>query len=80
VNAHDVGCQRTVRLRYNLETIASEDDGGDVKSDDKIRRVDAATCKIQEWTSRKEWAEGEQWMDSALSSFVCGGRLRFPPE
>jgi len=66
-------------LGYNLETLSYEDNGSDTDDDD-TGRLDTAISTIQEWTSRKEWAEGEEWMEIALSAYVRVGKLCFPPE
>jgi hypothetical protein len=69
-------------MGYTLETISSEDEDEDdgAESEDENGRVDAAISTIREWGPRKEWAEGEEWMGSTLSSYVRGGHLNFPPE
>jgi len=66
-------------LGYTLETLNYEDTGSDADDDD-TRRLDAAISMIQDWTLRKEWAEGEEWMGFALSTFVRRRDLCFPAE
>lgn len=66
-------------LGYTLETLNYEDSGSDVDDDD-ARRLDAAISTIQQWTLQKEWAEGEEWMEIALSTLVRTGKLSIPPE
>lgn len=54
-------------LGYTLETITDEED-----EEDENKRVDAAVETIREWSARKEWGEGEEWMESALLGFLRG--------
>ena len=54
-------------LGYTLETINDEED-----EEVENKRVDAAVETIREWSLRKEWGEGEEWMESALCGFLRG--------
>lgn len=60
-------------LGYTLETISDEDD-----EEDENKRVDAAVETVREWSARKEWGDGEEWMESALCGFLRGDDRRIP--
>jgi hypothetical protein len=63
-------------MGHTLETVSDEDD-----EEDENKRADAAVQTVQEWSARKEWGNGEEWMGDALCGLVRGDRvMRFPPD
>ena len=59
-------------MGYTLETISDDDE------EDEYRRVDDGVQIVREWSARKEWGDGEEWMESALCGLVRGDRSSFP--
>jgi len=63
-------------MGYTPETISDEDD-----EEDEDRRSEAAAETIREWGLRKEWGEGDGWMEEALFGLMRGAdETYFPPE
>jgi hypothetical protein len=56
-------------MGYTLETVSDDDE------EDEDRRTEAALETVREWGVRKEWADGEVWMESALCGLVRGDCL-----
>jgi hypothetical protein len=58
-------------MGYTLETISDDDE------EDEYRRADDGVQIVREWSARKEWGDGEGWLESALCGLVRGDRSSF---